>query len=189
MKHGLASQLMILGTAIFCLLQPPLGAQSADTTGSSTLPAVTVTAKPVVETAGPNWRKYDLFLMRRKLGMGTFLTRDQIEAKPAAQTFQLFQNIPGLKISQHGTQWIIRSQRCPAKLPMAGGPPPDMDGDNPEYPILFIDGFRVRGLNTLNTLKPNEIEAIEVYQGAAQLPAEAKGNACAAIFVWLRQKR
>jgi hypothetical protein len=162
-------------------------AQGTDSAKAPTLPSVTVTAKAPVATAGPNSRKYDLFLMRRKLGMGTFLTREQLESKPASQTYQLFQNIPGLKISQHGTQWLIRSQRCPAKLP-TGGPPPDLDQDNPAFPILFIDGFKVRGLNTLNMLKPNEVEAIEVYQGAAQLPGEAKGNACAAIFIWLKQK-
>lgn len=151
------------------------------------LTPVTVIAKATVNTSGPNKHKYDQFLLRKSLGMGTFLTREQIEAKPATQTYQLFQNIPGLKISQNGTQWIIRSQRCPAKLP-TGGPPPDMDFDIPGLPILFIDGFRVRGLGTLSTLNPSEIEAIEVYQGAAQLPAEAKGNACAAIFVWTKQR-
>jgi hypothetical protein len=64
-----------------------------------------------------------------------------------------------------------------------------MDFDSPVHPILFIDGFRVRGLGTLSALNPSDIEAIEVYQGAAQLPAEAKGNACAAIFVWVKQRR
>ena len=148
---------------------------------------VTIEAKPIVKSAGPNRGKYDEFLRRRSLGIGTFLTRDQIEAKPAAQTYQLFQNIPGLKISQHGTQWFIRSQRCPARLPTSGAMP-DLDADNVNFPILFIDGFRVRGLGTLSTLNPSSIEAIEVYQGAAQLPAEAKGNACAAIFIWLKQR-
>ncbi len=156
---------------------------------ASKIATVIVKAKPIVNTSGPNSRKYDLFLLRRSLGMGTFLTREQIEAKPATHTYQLFQNIPGLKISQHGTQTLIRSQRCPAKLPVAGGAPPDMDRDHPEFPLLFIDGFHVRGLAALSTVNPSEIEAIEVYQGAAQLPAEAKGNACAAIFLWLRQKR
>lgn len=153
------------------------------------LATVTVKAKPDVRISGPNSHKYDQFLLRKSLGMGTFLTREQLEARPATQTYQLFQNIPGLKISQHGTQWFIRSQRCPATLPQAG-PPPDLDRDHPQlFPIVFIDGFRVRGLGTLSRINPGEIEAIEVYQGAAQLPAEARGNACAAIFVWLKQDR
>jgi hypothetical protein len=152
-----------------------------------TLATMTVTGKPVVNSAGPNSHKYDQFLLRRNLGIGTFLTREQIEAKPATQTPQLFQNIPGLKVTQNGTQWLIHSQRCASKLE-GGGRDASMDEDDPAlFPILFIDGFRVKGLGTLNDLNPSDIEGIEVYQGAAQLPAEAKGNACAAIFVWLRQ--
>jgi Carboxypeptidase regulatory-like domain/TonB-dependent Receptor Plug Domain len=152
------------------------------------LAPITVTGKAVVNTSGPNSHKYDEFLLRRSVGIGTFLTREQIEAKPASQTQQLFQNIPGLKISQHGTQWFIRSQRCPAKLP-TGEPDPDPDRDYADLPIIFIDGFQTRGLNSLNMVNPSDIEGIEVYQGAAQLPAVAKGNACAAIFVWLKQRR
>ena len=179
---------VVVGASALPLSSSVLQAQHPDSIAASTLPEVTVTAKSPVATSGPNYRKYDLFLMRRKLGMGTFLTREQIDSKPATQTYQLFQNIPGLKISQSGTQWIIKSQRCPS-LPGSGGRPLDLDRDHPTLPQIFIDGFRVRGLNSLNSIKPNEVEAIEVYQGAAQLPAEAKGDACAAIFVWLRQTR
>lgn len=160
------------------------------TIAAPTLAAVTVTGKSVVKTSGPNKHKYDEFLLRRSLGIGTFLTREQIEAKPSTQTPQLFQGISGLKVSQHGTQWFIHSQRCPAKLAAAGPGAENMDGDDPEFfPILFIDGFRVKGLSTLQDINPSQIEGIEVYQGASQLPAIAKGNACAAIFVWLRQTR
>lgn len=184
------SGLVTIDTEMFQLFPGSVVRRNFDVSVSPPrLATVTIEAKPIVNSGGPNRRKYDEFLRRRSLGMGTFLTREQIEAKPATQTYQLFQNIPGLKISQHGTQWFIRSQRCPATLPTAG-PPPDMDEDHPQlFPIVFIDGFHVRGLGTLSRINPDEIEAIEVYQGAAQLPAEAKGNACAAIFVWLRQQR
>lgn len=143
--------------------------------------------KSVVNASAANPHKYDEFLMRRKLGIGTFLTREQIEAKPTAQTPSIFAQIPGLKVRQHGTSWDIRSQRCPAKLPGGGPGSEDMLADDPtQWPILYIDGVHVRGLATLNDINPSQIEGIEVYQGAAQLPAIAKGNACAAIFVWLK---
>lgn len=151
------------------------------------LASVTVMATPIVRTSGPNSHKYDEFLRRRSLGIGTFLTREQIEARPHSQAFQIFQGIPGLKVTQHGTSWFIHSQRCPSMLGGGGSMEQNMDGDSPLFPILFIDGFRVKGLSTLQDLQPSQIEAVEVYQGAAQLPAEAKGNACAAIYVWLKQ--
>jgi hypothetical protein len=183
-KTGLTTintELIKVGTA-------PIERNFDVTISPPTLSPVTVTGKSIVNVAGPNKHKYDLFLLRRNLGIGTFLTREQIESKPASQTYQLFQNIPGLKISQHGTEWFIRSQRCPPKLPVNDGPAPSMDDDTPDFPILFIDGFRVKGLSSLRELSPTDIEGIEVYQGAAQLPAEAKGNACAAIFVWLKER-
>jgi hypothetical protein len=63
----------------------------------------------------------------------------------------------------------------------------DEDPSAPErYPILFVDNVRVKGLSYLSELNPSQIEAIEIYQGPSELPAEAKGMACAAIFIWLR---
>ncbi len=153
----------------------------------STLATVVVTGgKRIVNASPANSHKYDLFLLRKNLGIGTFITREQIEAKPTAETAQIFQSIPGLKVQQQGTRWLIHSQRCPHKVETRTVEM-TMDADDPAlYPILFIDGFRVRGLSALNDINPKQIEGIEVYQGAAQLPAEAKGNACAAIFVWLK---
>lgn len=120
--------------------------------------------------------------------MGTFLTREDIEARPLTRIQQLFSSIPGLKVRQIGTQWVIQSQRCSVGLPSAGMQREAERGikDPKWFPLLFIDGFRVNGIATLNDISPSAIEAIEVYQGSAQLPAEARGDACAAIFVWLR---
>ena len=162
--------------------------------GPTRLDTVVVTGKPVVDRSLANPHKYDEFILRRNLGIGTFLTREQIEAKPTAQTLSIFSTIPGLKVRQHGTEWFIQSQRCPGQFGGGRGSGSRsrrgsgrMDYDDPNlWPALFIDGFKVIGLATLNTISPSQIEAIEVYQGVAQLPAVAKGNSCAAIFVWLK---
>jgi hypothetical protein len=145
-------------------------------------------AKSVVHASSANPGKYNEFLRRRELGIGTFLTREQIEMKPSAQTFELFTSIPGLKVRQNGTQWYVQSAHCRSLLP--AGSRNTMDDDDPttpeRYPILFIDGVRVRGLGYLREINPSQIEGIEIYQGASELPPIAKGNACAAIFVWLK---
>jgi hypothetical protein len=89
------------------------------------------------------------------------------------------QGIPGLLVRQNGADWLIESQHC-ASDPFSNLPP--------QPPLIFVDGFLARdGAARLDAIKPQEVEAIEVYQGAAQLPAEARGNGCAAIFIWLRQ--
>jgi hypothetical protein len=153
----------------------------------TTLAAVKVSGKRIVDASAANPDKYKLFLMRRELGIGHFITREQIEAKPVSQTPSIFAQIPGLKVRQHGTTWDIRSQRCAPKLDKPGPEGNEMEDDDPEvWPILFIDGFHVQGLARLNDIQPSQIEGIEVYQGASELPAEAKGNACAAIFIWLK---
>lgn len=157
--------------------------------GTTRLSTVVVKgAKSVVSASMANPGKYDEFLRRRELGIGTFLTREQIEAKPNAQTFELFSAIPGLKVRQHGTEWFVQSAHCRSVLP--GGKLTSMEDDDPtapeRYPTLFIDGVHVRGLATLRDINPSQIEGIEVYQGSSELPAMAKGNSCAAIFVWLK---
>ncbi len=84
----------------------------------------------------------------------------------------------------NGTQWFLRSQRCsgntiPGIDASVGGAQRKLD------PMLFIDGVRVLDISALANISPGQIEAVEVYQGSAQLPAEARGDACFAVFVWL----
>lgn len=133
-----------------------------------------------VEVKAPNGNsKFEVFFSRRSQGLGTFVPRKEIEARSAFNTTQLLQSIPGLLVRQTGTQWVIQSRRCGSD-PFSNTPPPP--------PLVFVDGFMAQdGAGALDAIKPNEIEAIEVYQGVAQLPAEARGKGCAAIFLWLRQ--
>jgi len=126
-------------------------------------------------------RKYDEFFSRRSRGLGTFVARKEIENRNAFNATQLLQGIPGLLVRQSGNQWVVQSQRCGSD-PFRNMPP--------QPPLVFVDGFLAQaGAGTLDTIKPEEVEAIEVYQGAAQLPAEARGKGCAAIFIWLRQAK
>jgi len=41
-------------------------------------------------------------------------------------------------------------------------------------------------MEVLGNLSTNEIETVEVYRGASQLPLEAMGDACAAMFITTR---
>jgi hypothetical protein len=157
---------------------------------STTLPTVDVIAKPVVERPAGNTHKYDEFLRRRSFGVGHFMTREELDAKPRERMQDVFNGIPGIKVREDGTRWYVQSQRC------SGRTIPGLDagalaganvGRDPKLNAkLFIDGFPVPDITALSDLRPHQIEAIEVYQGAAQLPAEARGDSCFAIFVWLR---
>jgi hypothetical protein len=49
---------------------------------------------------------------------------------------------------------------------------------------LFINGMKVQDpVGEIGALRLSDIEAIAVYRGPAELPADAVGNGCAAIFI------
>lgn len=154
------------------------------------LPKVTVSGVAETSTLPGNPHRLDDFFRRKALGSGAFLTRSDIDAHANAYTQELFSQIPGLKVRTHGSEWFLRSQRCSGRgIPgldggsLTGG----IAGPDPKLePMVFIDGYHVQDFKMLYELVPSQIEAIEVYQGAAEMPAEAKGDACFAVFVWLR---
>ena len=56
-------------------------------------------------------------------------------------------------------------------------------------PALYLNGVRIDTVSvreTIAELDLGDIEAIEVYRGVSELPPEAMGNTCAAIYVWTR---
>ena len=64
------------------------------------LPDVAVTAPFDKPEAYANTAKYDDFFRRRKLGIGTFRTREEIEAKAAYDLVSVLQGIPSVGVSQ-----------------------------------------------------------------------------------------
>jgi len=154
-----------------------VGAQTADS--ARAIAPVTVKAKADVERTPANPHKFDLFLQRKAQGVGFFMTHEQIIARNSNHMQGLLQGLPGIKVRQVGTEWKLQSQRC------GGGTLPGMR-DNALDPLVFVDGQRITDLDILDDIRPGEIEALEVYHGASQLPAEARGRGCFAIFIWMR---
>lgn len=122
-------------------------------------------------------RKYDEFYTRRAQGFGTFLTREDIDARFKTNTPELLQGVPGMKVKRVGSEWRIQSLHCQ----MGFG------GEDPQKWIrVFIDGMDVGDASELTSVNPAQIEAMEIYKGPAELPAAARGKGCAAIFIWTR---
>jgi hypothetical protein len=158
--------------------------------GAKALPTVVVKDKSIVHPPPGNPHKYDEFLMRRKLGFGHFITRADIESRPQTDSRTLYTKIPGVKYWQNGSEWYLRSDRCSAGLPSIGGRPSDpIPPTSAADPVVFVDGLQVsrrNGLDELRSIPPNEIEAIEVFQGLSEMPGQLKGDACFVIFIWRR---
>src|SRR5688572_14634124 len=125
------------------------------------------------------------FDYRRRSGMGHYIDREQIEKRRALTASQLFMGVPGVLVQQSGTITFSRAEN-----PLSGC-----------LPLYFIDGvareIMVPSFTPLlppdlgpgQFVRPEEIEAIEVYKGLGSIPAEFKklNAGCGVIVIWTRR--
>ena len=141
------------------------------------------------------------FYERRAQGNGHFFTREDIEAAAASSPGDLVQRVNGMKAYTNNGRVSVKSSGCVGTgiltaasntgRSIAGG-----DGSSQSNSIdgwgdvaLYIDGTQVPvGIRDqeFGALSPVQIEAMEVYRSPTELPPEAVGNACAAVYVWTR---
>jgi len=128
------------------------------------------------------------FYERERTGLGRFLTREKIEARSARYITDLFAAMPGVTLvrGQFGRREVIFR----SGLRFATG------GVEACYPRVFIDGMmRALGGSTPtgldDLLRPDEVEAVEVYRGAAEIPGQYGGSmaGCGVILIWTRVER
>ncbi len=122
--------------------------------------------------AGQGLGALEDFFRRRERGFGKFFTRDQIDQ---VVTFDqlLVSNIAGIRVRRNMFNDVtIDFGRCP---------PPYRNV------VYFVDGMQTMDQEVFTWLRPTDIEAMEVYRGPAELPAEARGIACAAVYLWMRR--
>ncbi len=136
------------------------------------LEAKKVTARAGVMPPGAPDRMFD-FYRRRATGVGTFITRDDIER--AGSVRASLGGIAGVRVgvANGGQVRDLQFIRCSGTI---GGRSPV---------AYFVDGFQTGG--GFAFLSDADIEAMEIYKGPASMPAEAVGNACAAVFIWTRR--
>ncbi len=125
--------------------------------------------------------KFDDFYERRAKKPGTYFTREEIERSPANKVSELISTAAGItlayRLSQRGMEPHIRVARCTGT-----------GGTTRVQPLaVYINGQRIGdGLAVLGELLTSDIETLEIYRGPAQLPVEAMGDACAAVFITTR---
>lgn len=115
------------------------------------------------------------FYQRMSRGHGHFLTRDQVERRNPSNMTDLFRMVPGVRVESRGftNQVRFRGGRC--------------------APLTWLDGSPLyAGEFDLDSVDPRTFEGIEIYSGAASVPAEFQGNrsvssACGTIVLWSRQ--
>jgi len=162
---------------------------------SSRLDTVTIAEKPLVpERYGPSSRMEE-FYRRRARGRGTFFTREEIEKTGRTHMTDVLRLVPGARVrTMLGNQAHVTFARClgPARLAHSGSLHAAARGNTGSATpgaVVFMNGARldsVTAKEVLGELHLSEVEAIEVYRGVSELPMEAIGDACSAIFIWSR---
>jgi hypothetical protein len=145
----------------------------------------------------------------RKLGLGHFVTREEIDKNAGALLVTFLQQMPGMKINRGmGTQtWPLASR--PSSMNCTGCyiPEPFEAGQGMRadcYALVFLDGMLMnrpqtfrRGAQTISAAQPfdlrdvslSQVESVEWYARASQMPVEynVNGSACGVLVIWTRK--
>jgi hypothetical protein len=136
----------------------------------------------VVTSNSPSSRMVG-FEARRKLGVGEFMTADQIKARNSVFTTELMRNFKAVDVSPNHANAITTYyalSRREGGNPTVGACPMQVYLDQVPLPTPF----------NLDLLPPpRDVAGIEVYAGAASIPPEFNGynRGCGVILVWTKE--
>jgi hypothetical protein len=107
------------------------------------------------------------FYRRRAQGLGRYFTAEEIARYGGLNG--AISGIPGVRLYYDSAQQIqgVVMTRCPSG-----------------QIAWFVDGNLVVGAPQFSEF---EVLAVEIYRGPSLMPPEAIGDACGAVFVWLRR--
>jgi len=110
------------------------------------------------------------FEQRRQNGLGLYITRDEIKAKGYMNMGYALRTMSGVRVNCAATDCSVRMARSTA-------------GCGPTY---YVDGHMARSF--AETTPISDVQGIEVYRGAAEMPAEFAGDGamCGVIVIWTR---
>lgn len=140
-----------------------------------TLDTVVVTER----SQSPRMREFDA---RRKLGIGEFMSQDEIERRAALEVKDLLRTFKTVNVSPSYTKGSMAEYYALGKR--GGGV---MQGECAM--TVLTDGIPMPKPFDLNLMPPpREIAGIEVYAGSATVPARyaALNSGCGVVLVWTR---
>jgi hypothetical protein len=160
-------------------LDVPAGA--AEVTADITLLRDAIALEPIVATVearSPRLQRAG-FYDRQRTGFGNFITREDIERRNPAAVTHLFNAIPRAQVI--GEQVAFRGSGDVFRALL-------IEEEGPCFPELYVDGAWWGSDYSLNYFNPDEVEAIEVYSGPAQVPIQynTADSGCGVILIWLR---
>src|SRR5262245_16043538 len=147
-----------------------------------TLDRVVTELSPVTVSEKPLSLKLGEFFARRKLGVGQFMTQEQIDAATAVFATDLFRRVTSVNVSPNRvrqlTEYFALSQREGGN-PQLGACPMAVVLDDVPLPTPF-------NLDLLPS--PRDLAGIEVYAGPSTTPAKYAGSnrGCGVILIWTK---
>lgn len=142
------------------------------------LSLVPVELQAALVRADPTRGKMGPFNTRRARGVGTFVTRGEIEKRQASSVSELLRYIPGVGVIQRmaGEPQPVRMQRS---LPTSSQAKCSVS--------MYVDGQPYANGN-VDDFPPLSIEGIEVYKSASEIPADfrTRDATCGLIAIWTR---
>jgi len=140
----------------------------------------TAQALPLVSVSDTATKTHwlDDFSRRKGTNRGTFISREEIVRKGARMGTDIVRSVPGLRL-------VPRRGGIGNQVLMTRG-----DGPRACVPQMFVHNMAYSG--TLDDFVAEDIEAVEVYVGTSEVPAEldkAGRGICGAIVVWTRDPR
>jgi hypothetical protein len=135
----------------------------------------TARLRPMVVTANARQNNNRLSGFARRNAFGRYITRDQIDKMHPIFVSDLLRTTPGLQVvpSSRGFGYdVLTTEGC--------------------RPAIYVDGlhYPLLGGETIDqVVNPNEIDSIEVYAHAAEVPPEymGPGSNCGAIVIWTKR--
>lgn len=122
---------------------------------------------------------------RAARGAGVYFTREYIDEWNINDYKSLFDRIPSVSANDRG----VTFNRCQSGLEAAQNP-----RARPKVQV-YIDGHRMaldaddfRGIYAaLSSIKPRQVQLVEVYPNVSSIPAEFLEDACAVVVIWTRK--
>lgn len=129
------------------------------------------------------------FERRRREGIGQFVTQEEIERRGSVQTLDFIRNKRGVEVSKVTTTLFAGVQVYSKR---EGGAYSDNPMQNYCTMQVALDGVVLPNNYNLDLLPPpKQVAGIEIYTGAATVPAMFGGSDrhCGVIAVWTRSGR
>ena len=144
-----------------------------------------VTTMAAVETRAT--RRLAEFEEHRRLGLGHFVTEEDIEREKPLQTAQLLSSVPGLQLVREGNRAFAvtsRGSRTLTGIPCGTSRGADVYIDNV---LVYKWGGEEKPFD-INLIDPTRIAGIEFYSGPAQTPARYQNlnTICGVLVIWTR---